>query len=151
VCPYSYPPTSIFIGSGQLRENTPSPSGMNALRIQWEDDMWKMEGEPPQGGVSRSPGGSFRAAFHQGDCQVGPNVGMGVFVVFVAHLHGEVGPWIRILVHDWSKVCFLGSMRCHGHVDSCVTVRRHVAWCGSHQAHVISCAYLLHPNTKVGK
>jgi hypothetical protein len=75
----------------------------------------------------------------------------GVFAVFLARFREEVGPWIHVLAPDWSNVCFLGSMRCHGHVDSCMAARRHVAWCGSHRAHMISCAYLFHPNSKVGK
>jgi hypothetical protein len=61
------------------------------------------------------------------------------------------GPWICVLAPDWSRVCFFGSIRCHGHVGSCVLACRHVSWCGSHQAHTMFCAYLSHLNSKVGK
>jgi hypothetical protein len=63
----------------------------------------------------------------------------------------EVAPWIRVLAFDWSKVCFLGSMRCHGHVGACVPTCRHIALCGSHWAHMMSCAYLSHPGSNVCK
>jgi hypothetical protein len=65
-----------------------------------------------------------------------------VLAVFLTRYLVVVGPWIRVLAPDWSRVCFFGSMMCHGHVDSCVATRRHVAWCGSHRFHMISCAYL---------
>jgi hypothetical protein len=42
-------------------------------------------------------------------------------------------------------------MRCHGHMRSCVPARRHVAWCGSHRTHMMSCAYLAHPASDVCK
>jgi hypothetical protein len=76
---------------------------------------------------------------------------MGVFTVFLTSYLMVVGPWIRVLAPDWSRVCFFWLMRCHDHVGSCVAARRHVAWCGSHRAHAMSCAYLSHPNSKVGK
>jgi hypothetical protein len=30
-----------------------------------------------------------------------------VYVVLLACFHGDVGPSIRVLTPDWSKVCFL--------------------------------------------
>jgi hypothetical protein len=105
----------------------------------------------PQSWVGRSRGGPNHVGFHPGDCHVGPKVGMGVFTVFLASYLMVVGSWIFVLAFDWSRVCFFGSMRCHGHVDSCVAARRRVSCCRSHRAHMISCAYLFHPNSKVGK
>jgi hypothetical protein len=61
--------------------------------------------------------------------QVGPKVGMRVLTVFLASYLVVVGPWIRVLAPDWSRVCFFGSMMCHVHVDSCVAAPHHVAWC----------------------
>jgi hypothetical protein len=100
-------------------------------------------------GIGRRLGSSVRAGFRPGDCQVGPKVGLGVFAAFLARFCGEVGPWIRVL--DWSKVCFFGSMRCHGHMASCVPAHLHVTCCGSHWAHMMSCAYLSHPGSDVCK
>jgi hypothetical protein len=54
-------------------------------------------------------------------------VDMRVFALFLARYLVVVGPWIRVLAPDWSRVCFFGSMRCHGHVGACVAARRHVA------------------------
>jgi hypothetical protein len=105
----------------------------------------------PTCGVGWSLGSSFRAVFRLGDCQVGLTVGMGVLAVFLASYLVVVGPRIRVLTPDWLRVCFFGSMMCHVHMDSCVAACRHVAWCGSYRAHMISCAYLFHPNSKVGK
>jgi hypothetical protein len=45
--------------------------------------------------------------------QVGPKVGMRVLAVFLASYLVVVGPWIRVLAPDWSRVCFFGSMMCH--------------------------------------
>jgi hypothetical protein len=83
-------------------------------------------------GIGRSWGGTDHAGFHPGDCQVGPKVGMGVFALFRSRYLMGVGPWIRMLAPDWSRVCFFGSVRCHGHVGACVAAHLHVAWCGSH-------------------
>jgi hypothetical protein len=33
-------------------------------------------------------------------------VGMGVFALFLARYLVVVGPWIRVLAPDWSRVCF---------------------------------------------
>jgi hypothetical protein len=102
-------------------------------------------------GVGRSWGGPDRVGFHPGEYQVGPKVGMGVFTVSLASYLVAVGPWIHVLAPDWSRVCFFVSMPYHGHMGACVVARRHVAWCGSHRSHTISCAYLSHLNFKGGK
>jgi hypothetical protein len=81
-------------------------------------------------GIDWSWGGPDRTGFRPGDCQVGSKVGMGVFALFLARYLVVVGPWIRVLALDWSRVCFFRSVRCHGHVGACVAARRHVAWCG---------------------
>jgi hypothetical protein len=62
----------------------------------------------------------FAPSFVQVTAKVGLKVGMVVLAVFLAYFRGEVGPWIRVLAPDWLKVCFHGSMRCHGHMGSCV-------------------------------
>jgi hypothetical protein len=102
-------------------------------------DLW---GRPIQSGPDR-------AGFRPTDCQVGPKVGTGVFALFLACYLVVVGPWICVLASDWSRVCLFGSVRCHGHVGACVAARRHVAWFGSHQVHMMSCAYLSHPGSDV--
>jgi hypothetical protein len=61
---------------------------------------------------------------------------MWVFAVFLGHFRGEVDAWICVLAPDWSKVCFLGLMKCHGHMETCVAACRHVALCGSRRAHM---------------
>jgi hypothetical protein len=95
-------------------------------------------------GIVRSPSSSVRTSFRPGDFQVGPKFGLGVFAAFLARFRGEVGPWTHILAPHWSKLCFFGSMRCHGHVGACVEARRHVAWRGSHQAHDTMWSYFVH-------
>jgi hypothetical protein len=102
-------------------------------------------------GIGRSRGGPDRAGFCPGECQVGPKVGMGVFALFLSSYLMVVGPWIRVLALDWSRVCFFGLVRCHGHVGACIAARRHVAWCGSHQVHMTSCAHLSHPGSDACK
>jgi hypothetical protein len=52
---------------------------------------------------------------------------------------------------DSSGSVSLGLMRSHGHMASCVTVSRHMAWCGSHRGHIMSCAYLSYPGSDVCK
>jgi hypothetical protein len=96
----------------------------------------------PTCGVGRSLGSSFRAVFRPGDCQVGPRRVWGVLAVFLASYLLVVGPWIRVLALDWSRVCFFGSMMCHGHMDSCVVARRHVGLCGTTGPNDILCIYL---------
>jgi hypothetical protein len=68
---------------------------------------------------------------------------MGVFVLFLASYLMDVGPCIRVLAPDWSRLCF-GLVRCHGHVGSYVAARRHVAWCGwvSPSSHDVLCISL---------
>jgi hypothetical protein len=105
----------------------------------------------PNWGIGRPRGSSVRISFRLGDCQVVPKVGMGVFAVFLSCYLVVVGPWIRMLAPDWSRVCFFGLMRCHGHVGACVAARHHVAWCGSHRAHMMSNAYLSHTGSDVCK
>jgi hypothetical protein len=101
-------------------------------------------------GIGRSRGGPNRISFRPSDCQVSPKVGMGVFVLFLSRYLMVVGPWIRVLSPDWSRVYF-GSVRCHGHVGVCVVAHHHVAWCGSHRVHMMSCAHLSHPGSDLCK
>jgi hypothetical protein len=98
-----------------------------------------------------TPGQLCSHRFSSSDCQVGPKAGMGVFAVFLSSYLVVVGPWIRVFAPDWSRVCFFGLMRCHGHVGACVAARRHVAWCGSHRAHMMSSEYLSHAGSEVCK
>jgi hypothetical protein len=80
-------------------------------------------------GIDRSQGGPDHAGFRPGDCQVGPKVGMGVSTLFLSRYLMVVGPSILVLAPDWSRVCFFGLVRCHGHVGACVA---HVAtWPGA--------------------
>jgi hypothetical protein len=102
-------------------------------------------------GIGRPPSSSVRVGFRPSDCQVGPKVDMGLFAVFLARYIMVVVSWIRVLTPNWSRVCLFGSMRCHEHVGACVAARRHVAWCGSHRAHMMSSAYLSHPGFDVCK
>jgi hypothetical protein len=83
--------------------------------------------ERPHSGVSRSRGGPDGAGFCPGSYQVGPNLVMEVFTVFLTCYLMVVGPSIHVLAPYWSKVCFLGSMRCHGHMGTCVAANCHVA------------------------
>jgi hypothetical protein len=103
----------------------------------------------PTYGVGRSRGGPHRAGFRPGDCHVGPKVGMGLFAVFLDRYLMVAGHWIHVLALDWSRVCFFGSLRCHGHMSACVAACRLVAWCGSHQVHMMSCAYFFHRGSDV--
>jgi hypothetical protein len=120
VCVLILTPSHLFIRAKQLPENTPSPlrmclgSAEETTRGRWARTALRRVRLTC--GVSRSRVGSDLTAFHLGDYQVGPKVGMGVFVVFLSCFRGEVGPWIRVLALDWSNVCFLGSIRCHGHM-----------------------------------
>jgi hypothetical protein len=57
----------------------------------------------------------------------------------------------HVAASDSSGSASLRLMRCHGHMASCVPAHRHVAWCGSHRAHMMSCAYLSHPSSVVCK
>jgi hypothetical protein len=93
-------------------------------------------------GISRSQRGPDSIGFRPGDCQVGLKVAMGVFALFLSFYLVVVGLWIRELAPDWSRVCFFGPVRSHGHVGACVTVCRHMAWCGSHRVHMMSRAHL---------
>jgi hypothetical protein len=112
--------------------------------------------EGSQGGVGRPGGRSilgwpWSCRFSSRWLPSGSKVGMGVFTVSLASYLVAVGPWIHVLAPDWSRVCFFVSMTYHGHMGACVVARRHVAWCGSHRSHTISCAYLSHLNFKGGK
>jgi hypothetical protein len=44
----------------------------------------------------------------------------------------------HVAVYDSSRVASHGLMLCHGHMASYVESHRHMVWCGSHQAHMIS-------------
>jgi hypothetical protein len=136
-------PSPSIYRPGSPRENTPSTPGMplgsnrETTRGRWGTNHFKV------GPIS---GWLLSCRISSSDCQVGPTVGMGVDAVFLASYLVVVGPWICVLAPDWSRVCLFGLMMCHGHMGSCVAACRHVAWCGSHRAHMISCAYLFHPN-----
>jgi hypothetical protein len=54
----------------------------------------------------------------------------------------------HVAAFDSSGGASLGLMRCHGHMASCVPAHRHMSWCWSHRAHMMSCAYLSHPGSR---
>jgi hypothetical protein len=54
--------------------------------------MHQLETRGPTMGSADTLVGSLRTAFAPGDCQVGPKVCMGVYVVFLARLCRDVGP-----------------------------------------------------------
>jgi hypothetical protein len=150
------------VGESSMRKSCMLSGGFSGMHLSpplARHDKLNVEGrhERPQDGFVRTGGSAdpraalFASVSRPGDCQVGPKVGMGVFAVFLTRYLVFVEPWIHVLSPDWSRVCFFGSMRCHGHVDACVAAHHHVAWCGSHWAHMMSSSYLSHPGSDVCK
>jgi hypothetical protein len=88
----------------------------------WKGDVRGLHMGLAELGIGRSSGSSIRTRFRLGDYQVGPKVGLGVFVAFLACFYGERGPWTCVLAPNWRKLCYFGSMRCHSHVGACVNL-----------------------------
>jgi hypothetical protein len=116
------------------------------------------DGDPWQGPFSRSKGSSDLAPPRIVLCFLLVTDMWSLMTVPGAHaiwrrLARVVGPWILVL-NTWQHLIHqevLGLMRCHGRMASCVPTRRHVAWCGSHWAHMMSCAYLSRSSSDVCK
>jgi hypothetical protein len=149
--PYIYRPE-------HRHENTPSTDGMclgstkEMTRGWWERTTLKW-GQPTFG-VIRSRVSSDHTAFRLGDCQVGPQGDsrcMGQLKAFWSDC-GPLNPCVEhVAASDSWGSASLWYMRCHGHMASCVSARRHEAWCGYHRAHMMSCAYLSYPSSDVCK